>query len=107
MNCGRRRRDLAYKIRPGVVLLNICDTNLLTATHDVWKDCPKVRPIPRLWAACWKLLEMGKTEEDVLQTFSTMLGKTKEELHERFDGIFAKLAEEGFLIEEKEEPHEE
>lgn len=91
---------MAYKVRTGVVLLNICDENVLAARHDAWEACPKVRPIPRLWAACWRILASGKTEEDVLAAFSTLLGKSREELTERFDPIFTKLAEEGFLIKE-------
>ena len=39
-----------YKVRPGVVSIRICDTDILTAKREIWDSCPVVRPLPRHWA---------------------------------------------------------
>ncbi len=99
---------MAYKIRPGAVMLKICDSFILTATHDIWEDCRHVRPIPKMWAACWKIMEKGMSDEEAIEAFATLYGQPKEQIRGRYDEIFRTLFEDGFLIkdEEKEEPHE-
>ena len=47
---------MAYKIRPGIVRVRICGKDLLVAKRSVWEECPRVRVIPKLWAACWAVV---------------------------------------------------
>ena len=89
---------MTYRIRPGIVLINICGQNLLAATRPVWEQCPRVRKIPRLWAACWKIMEDGKTDQDVIEAFAGLLQKKPEEIRSRFESIFQTLEKEGYLI---------
>lgn len=94
---------MAYKTRPGVVLVKICGTDLLVATRPIWDECARVRPIPMLWAGCWRMLENGKTEQDVVRLFSKFLRKPEKSLVEKFEIIFLSLYKEGFLIKTEDD----
>lgn len=90
---------MTYKTRPGIVRIRICDVDVLTATREVWDSCPKVRPVPRMWAACWALMEKeGRTSEDAVRTFAGLFRQPEEEVREKLEKIFSRLAEEGFLL---------
>jgi len=93
---------MSYKTNPGIVLINICDTNLLVATRAEWEHCPVIRPIPKLWAACWKIMENGKTDSDVVQAFASLLRKPESDVRTRLNKIFETLSSEGLLIESEE-----
>ena len=94
---------MTYKTRPGIVLLRICDVDVLTATRTVWGQIPVVRPLPRLWAGCWALMEKGHTSEQIISTFARLFQKSEEETSARLNKIFEKLYEEGYLISAEEE----
>ena len=95
---------MTYRIRPGIVRLKICDVDLLVATRAVWEQCPRVRPIPRLWSACWAIMEQeGRTDRDVVRTFMTLLRKPEEEIRATFDPIFQTLCAEGYLVPAEDE----
>ena len=97
---------MAYKIRPGIVHVRICDADLLIATRPVWESCPRIRRIPRLWAACWAVMEqdaLKKTDEDVIQAFAGLLKKSNKDIRIRFDKMFRTLFEEGYLVESQED----
>lgn len=75
---------MAYKIRPGIVRVHICESDLLIATRPLWEICPRIRRIPRLWAACWAIMELDpavKTDADVISTFSTLFSLPEKNNH--------------------------
>ena len=88
---------MIYKARQGIVLLKICGVDVLAATREAWEKCPRIRPIPRLWAGGWTLLQKGRTTEEVLQTFSGLF-KNREGFTDKLEQAFEKLYEEGFLV---------
>ena len=90
---------MIYKIRPGIVRLRICDVDLLAATRQVWEQCPAVRPLPRIWAACWALMENGSTSEEAVDTFVRLFRQSEEEVHAKLGNVFETLYSEGYLIE--------
>lgn len=94
---------MAYKARPGFVLLNICDAHLLVATRPLWAEFPRIRPLPNAWAVCWTLMEKGKTDQDVINMFMRLFNAPEAAMHKRFDPIFSGLAEEGYLIPVEED----
>jgi|GEM_PF-2390068 len=94
---------MAYKIRPGFVLLNICDAHLLVATRPLWSEFPRVRPLPRLWAACWTLMEKGRTDREVVASFAKLFRKPEDEVDRRFEEMFSTLAQEGYLISSEDD----
>lgn len=98
---------MAYKIRPGIELIQVCGQNMLVASRAVWEDLPRVRPVPRAWAVCWALMKDGRSDEDAVRSFAELFQKPEEEVKGRFDRIFLRLAAEGYLIEENAAPAEE
>lgn len=98
---------MIYKTRPGIVLLRICDVDILAATRKTWEVCPAVRPLPRMWAGCWALMEKGRTSEEVVHTFMGMFQKSEEEVRKKLDGIFSQLYCEGYLIDAEENSSDE
>ena len=94
---------MPYKIRPGVELIQVCDQHILVATREVWSECARVRPIPKLWAGCWNIMKNDKTDRDVVRTFTDLLRRPEEELSQRLGVIFTALAKDGFLIEVPDE----
>lgn len=90
---------MIYKTRPGIVLIRICDVDVLAATRAVWGQCTSVRPLPRLWAGCWALMEKGRTSEEIISVFARLFQQPEDVTREKLEKIFRKLYEEGYLIE--------
>ena len=93
-----------YRIRPGVVLLRICGADLLTATREIWEQCPAVRPIPRMWAAGLTLMEKGRTSEEVMDAFARLFLQSEEDVGARLGKAFETLYREGYLVAAEDEP---
>ena len=89
---------MAYKNRPGIVLIRVCDTDILVAKRESWEECRRVRPVPRLWAVCWSLMEQGKTTDEVVSLFTKTLGMPEEKVLPKLDRIFESLYQEGYLL---------
>lgn len=92
-----------YKIKPGYVLLKVCDTHLLVANRQLWDNSSRVRVIPKKYAVCWALMEQGKTSDDVIRSLAELLHKPIGEVEKRLTKTFQNLAEDGYLIEVKED----
>ena len=94
---------MAYKIHPGIVLLNVCDTHMLVATRQFWEKFPRVRPLPPLWAACWTLMEKGRTDREVVNAFVRLFQMSEDDVNRRFAKMFSTLSQEGYLIPAEDE----
>lgn len=90
---------MVYITRPGISLIRICDTDILVASRSEWEKCPVIRPVPRLWAACWHIMEQGKTDREVVTAFASLLKKPEEEIRAKLNKVFATLTSEGLMIE--------
>ena len=95
---------MVYRTRPGIVLLNICDSHVLAATRAAWDDCPHLRPIPTLWSICWALMEQGKTSEEALRFQIEFFHLPEDKLRAKLAPMFEILSREGFLIPEEIAP---
>ena len=89
---------MIYNICPGIIMLKVCDTHLLVAKRELWKNFPRVRPIPRKHALIWFLMEKGRNSEEVMLAFSELFNKSIDDIHQQFDPVLNQLAEEGYLI---------
>ena len=89
---------MAYKARKGIVLLKICGVDVLASTREAWDECPSIRPIPRLWAGGWTLLQKGRTTDDVLKVFSDLFKDKAFIFSQKLEQAFEQLYKEGFLI---------
>ncbi len=87
-----------YYVRPGIVKVSVCGANLLVATRAVWVECPRIRPIPKLWAVCWGIMAQGKSDREAVKVFSDLLNRPEEEIRRKLDKCFSTLAEEGYLL---------
>lgn len=95
---------MEHKARPGIVLLNICGTPLLTATRQAWKDVPRVRPIPRMWSGCWSLMSNGRTIEEAIAAFARLLRLSEQTVQEQILPMVETLSREGYLVPVEEDP---
>jgi len=87
-----------YKIRPGFVMIKICDTHLLVAKRELWDKYNRVRPVPVKYALCWNLMAQGKSSDEVIQSVCKLFNKSEDEISRKFSPIFQKLADDGYLI---------
>lgn len=55
------------RIKPGVVLISVCDEHLLVATWETRKDVPYAQQINDAGAFYWKLLEEGLAPKEMIQ----------------------------------------
>ena len=94
---------MAYKIRPGVEMIQVCGQSILVATRSLWKEGPSVRPVPPLWSICWKFMEPDETDRKPVETLAALFHKSENEFRERLCDCFATLHKEGFLIEVPDE----
>lgn len=94
---------MVYRTRPGVILIKICGVDILAATRQAWEGCPVVRPVPRIWAACWSMMEKGRTSDDVMRFFIRLIHKPEEEVRSVLGTMFEDLYKEGLLIAAGEE----
>ena len=92
----------SYHLRPGVVAANICGARLLLATRAAAKECASHRPMNLLEGLCVDVLTGKLTEENRMTVFQILTKQTPEEWQEQIDAIYAKLADEGWLIPEDE-----
>ncbi len=92
------RSGTVFYIRPGIVKVNICGTDLLVATRAVWQECPRIRRLPKLWSVCWGIMEKGKSDRETVKIFSDLLKRPEEEIRKRLEKCFSTLAEEGYLL---------
>lgn len=90
---------MAYKVHPGITILNICGAHMLVATRQYWEQFPRIRSLPPFWAACWTLMERGQTDQEVVASFVRLLRKPKDRIQEQVEKMVSSLAEEGYLVE--------
>ena len=89
---------MAYKPRPGISLIHIGDTFLLAATREAWEDCPKIRPVPLLWAAGWNVMKVNQDSDRTLDFFIETMHLSEALLKKKFLPMFETLSKEGYLI---------
>ena len=97
---------MALNTRPGVTLINVCGADILVASREIWDDCSRIMPIPKLWAIIWRFMNTGKTDREFVSVLSDMLRKPEAEIRERTDHAFTEMAKKGFLIEVPDEESE-
>lgn len=94
---------MIYKIRPGVVLTNVCGASLLVPNREASEFCPYVIRIPLLWTVVWKALQKGDSSETICKALSILTNKSEEEAEIKLDEFLIKMSEKGFLIREEDQ----
>ncbi len=93
---------MAYKLHPGITVLNICGTSMLVSTRAYWEQFPRIRLVPPFWAGCLALMEKGKTDQNVVSSFVRLFHMPEEKVRQRVEKMTVALAEEGYLLPAEE-----
>lgn len=94
------------KIRPGVVLLSVCDEHLLVATREARDAVPYVQQINGPAAYYWKLLESNTELKDMVDLAAAHFDMPKIKALIAVNGFLKKLADAGYITIEDEEDTE-
>ena len=89
-----------YKVRPGIVLISVCDEHILVATREAREYCPYVQQINAAAAYYWKLLEDGIEKKVILEKASEHFSMSKINVLINLNTFMDKLADAGYLIKE-------
>lgn len=87
-----------YRIRPGVVLEEVCGEYLLLATMEAGQHCPYVYQINETAAFFWKLLERGLDEDQMAAETASEYDAPEEALRSDLRQFLGILMEKGYLL---------
>lgn len=92
-----------YVIREGVVLADICDQYILVSTLACREKCPYVKRINDTAAFYWKLLEQGKSVQEMAECAAAEFGiENKEDLYSDIEEYIELLKYGGYLLSDEE-----
>ena len=94
---------MKYKVRPGVVKVQICGSYLLIPTRAAASSCKEIIQLKLLQTMGWELLSAGRPVDEVYKMFSIFTKKPEEENRRMVDTFLENLYEKGFLIKEEDE----
>lgn len=55
------------KIRPGVILINICEENILVASYDARQYCPYTMILNETGAVIWRCISKHETFPEIIR----------------------------------------
>ena len=91
-----------YRIRPGVVLAEVCGEYLLLATMEAGQHCPYVYQINETAAFFWKLLECGLEEDKMAAEIAAEYEAPDEMVRSDLNQFLKILQEKGYLLPKEE-----
>ena len=97
-----QRTKKRYKLRPGVVLVEICGEYLLVATGEARGCCPYVTQINRAAAEYWRVFEQESELHAIVNRLCERSGKEKKSVLLPLYMFIQKMAKSGYLIEEED-----
>lgn len=89
------------KIRPGIVLISVCDEHILVATREAREFCPYVLQINNVAAYYWRLLEDRMEMEDIIDKASEHFGIHKINILIHLNEFIEKIVTAGYVISEE------
>ncbi len=92
-----------YKLRPGVVLTEVCGEYLLIATKEAKAFCPFVTQINEQAAAFWRILEKANTAPKILDQAAVVMGKEKKDVLVSWLAFLSKMSKAGYILAEEAE----
>lgn len=91
------------KIRPGVVLISVCDEHLLIATRDAREAVPYVQQINGAAGYYWKLLEEKADVKTIIDRAAEHYDMPKIKALIAVNNFINKLKELGYILAEEQE----
>ena len=92
-----------YQKRPGVLLLNVCDEDILAATRKARDYCPYVTHLNASAAVFWRLLDQENTLTGLTRLAAKKLQKEEKALLFPVMTFLGKMSQNGYLIVKDEE----
>lgn len=93
--------DMKLKIRRGVCMVQVCDEFVLAASREARGLCPDVSFLNEDATYYWKLLEQGKSMEQMVEEVSEEFQVMPEEVRPGLQVFLKSLLEAGYLYEEE------
>ena len=87
-----------YRPRKGIILLNICDANLLVPLREASDVCKGIASLSVFESMVWKKLETGGNMDNIILLFSKLTSKSEDEIQTRLNRFVTNLYEKGFLV---------
>lgn len=94
------------KIKPGVVLISVCDEHILVATREARKTVPYVRQINSAGGFYWNLLEKGEQPESIIKAAQERYHISARQASGMVLGFIKKLYSAGYIIIQDVEENE-
>jgi len=91
-----------YRPRKGIILLKICDANLLVPLREASDACKEIASISVFETLVWKRLEKGEDMDTVITAFSKLASRPPEDIRARIDSFLDNLYGKGFIVKTDE-----
>ena len=89
---------MEYRIRPGVILTEVCGEHLLLATMEAAEHCPHVHQINETAAFFWRLLERQLPEEEMVSAVIAEYGAPEALIRKDVRNFLEQVKCKGYLL---------
>lgn len=91
---------MKYRKQPGIVMETICGQSLLIATIEAREYCPYLTKLDESSAFIWKMIEDGRTTDEMVSEIVREYGISKEEAEHALMAFLNGMEENHFIIKE-------
>ena len=85
-----------YQVRPGIVLVNICDRYYLVATEKARRYCRYMMRINESAASVWQMIEKKMTFDDIVSLVMNEY-ETETDIEERMHQLMEDFKDKGYI----------
>ena len=89
---------MKYRFHEGIVYTKVSNVHLLIATRSAWDQFPSIKQISALHGVFCKGIDMGMTDEEVINAIILPRKMTREKVRDSYYSFVKKMSEEGYLI---------
>ncbi len=90
-----------YKLRPGVVLTEVCGEYLLVSTGYARDVCPYVLQINEQAAVFWRILEQESRVPAIMQRASQVFNKEAKDVLLLWISFLSRMSKQGYVLTEE------
>ncbi len=95
------------KVRPGIVLIHVCDQSLLVSAYEARQHCPYVTILNETGEVIWNCLNEGKSVSDIVQKVTDMFDIPSDiKVEQMIIGFIEQLYKNGYVLFEEEREYE-
>lgn len=89
---------MKYNLLSGVVLVPVCDENLLVATKEAMKTVPAVKELNETGAFVWQMLKQGKSLDEMVDQTAKEYEISVDEAKEGLLEFIEALSKAGYIV---------